>query len=118
MQSDSQLPTTEPYSEPDELQPQSKSLFKVILSVTLLGVLLPLGFLAEVFYAYSKPSQTRLQLIRSKYEKCCSQLRTYFKDMALRKADESLVCSDKTWRFLQTCLRSKTSTTSVSSINE
>jgi hypothetical protein len=29
--------------------------------------------------------------------RCCSQLRTYFKEhMAFRKADESLVCSDKT----------------------
>jgi hypothetical protein len=32
-----------------------------------------------------------------KNEKCCSQLSTYFKRrMALRKADESLACSDKT----------------------
>jgi hypothetical protein len=30
-------------------------------------------------------------------EKCCSQLRTYFKiNMAVRKAHESLVCSGKT----------------------
>jgi hypothetical protein len=32
-----------------------------------------------------------------KNEKCCSQLSTYFKrNMAFRKADESLVCSGKT----------------------
>jgi hypothetical protein len=38
-------------------------------------------------------------------EKCSSQLNTYFKrHMAFRKVDESLVCSDKTWRFLQTCI--------------
>jgi hypothetical protein len=30
-------------------------------------------------------------------EKCCSQLRIFFKrNMAFRKADESLLCSDKT----------------------
>jgi hypothetical protein len=32
-------------------------------------------------------------------------LRTYFKiNMAVRKAHESLVCSGKTWRFLQACI--------------
>jgi hypothetical protein len=46
------------------------------------------------------PSQSR-----SKYEECCSQLSTYFKGHVIfRKADESLACSDKTWRFLQTCI--------------
>jgi hypothetical protein len=29
-------------------------------------------------------------------KKCCSQLSTYLKDMAFRKADVSLVCSNKT----------------------
>jgi hypothetical protein len=39
-----------------------------------------------------------------KNEKCCSQLSIFFKrHVAFRKSDESLVCSDKTWQFLQTC---------------
>jgi hypothetical protein len=55
---------------------------------------------------YSKPSLIRLQLIRMsdnpdrnmKSEKCCSQLSTYYEShKAFKKADESLVCSDKTW---------------------
>jgi hypothetical protein len=54
---------------------------------------------------YSKLSIIRLQLIRvsdnpdrnMKNEKCCSQLDTYFeRHIAFRKADESLLCSDKT----------------------
>jgi hypothetical protein len=37
-----------------------------------------------------------------KMKKCCPQLSTYFeRHMAFRKADESLVCSDKTLQFLQ-----------------
>jgi hypothetical protein len=41
-----------------------------------------------------------------KNEKCCSQLSTYFKrHLAIRKADESLVCSEKnTCQFPQTCI--------------
>jgi hypothetical protein len=52
--------------------------------------------------------------------KCCSQLSTYFKShMEFRKADESLVCSDKTLQFFKPALlRSKTSITSESSIDK
>jgi hypothetical protein len=40
-----------------------------------------------------------------KNEKFCSQLSTCFKrHMVFRKADELLVCSDKTSQFLQTCI--------------
>jgi hypothetical protein len=39
------------------------------------------------------------------HEKCSSGLSAYFKrHVVLRKADESLVCSDKTVRFHQTCI--------------
>jgi hypothetical protein len=38
-------------------------------------------------------------------EKYCLQLSTDTKrHVAFRKADESLVCSDKTWQFLQSCV--------------
>jgi hypothetical protein len=60
---------------------------------------------------YSKPSLIRLQLFRMSdnpdrnMKKCCSQLSTCFKRyMTFRKADKSLVWSDKIWQFLQTCI--------------
>jgi hypothetical protein len=55
-----------------------------------------------------------------KYEKCCSQLSTYFKKhMAFRKADESLACSTKLDSLIKPALfHSKISTTSETSINE
>jgi hypothetical protein len=67
---------------------------------------------------YSKLSLIHLQLIRmsdNPDQKCVKwkmlfTVDTYFKrHMALRKTDESLVCSVKTWQLLQTCyyLRSK-----------
>jgi hypothetical protein len=34
--------------------------------------------------------------------KCCSYFSPYLWHVACRKADEARVCSDKTWRFLQT----------------
>jgi hypothetical protein len=48
-------------------------------------------------HKHIKPSLIRLQLIQIEiWEKCCSQLSTYFKrHVAFRKADESLVCSGK-----------------------
>jgi hypothetical protein len=58
---------------------------------------------------YSKPSLMRLQLTwMSDYpdrnmKRFSSQLSTYFKrHVTFKKAHESLVCSDKTWRFFQT----------------
>jgi hypothetical protein len=65
----------------------------------------------DIYEKYSKPSLIWLQLIwmsnspdrNMKNEKCCSQSSTHFKrHMSFRKADESLVCSDKTQQFLQT----------------
>jgi hypothetical protein len=61
----------------------------------------------------SEPSLIRLQLTRVsdnpernlKNDKFSPQVSTYFKRrMAFRKADESLVCSDKTSQFLKTCI--------------
>jgi hypothetical protein len=69
----------------------------------------------------SKPSLIRLQLIRIEDGKCCSQLSTCFKrHVTFRMADVSLVCPDKSWHsfFKPALLRSKTSTTSESSIDE
>jgi hypothetical protein len=59
--------------------------------------------------------------LNMKYEKCCSQLSTYFKrHMEFSKTGESLVCSENTWQFLQTCIITfKNSwTISASSIDE
>jgi hypothetical protein len=68
-------------------------------------------------YMYSKPLDNLATVNPDWNMKCCSQLSTYFKPcMAFRKADQSLVCPDKILQFLQTCI--KTSTTSESSINE
>jgi hypothetical protein len=78
---------------------------------------------ASHLWQYSKPSLIRLQLLRvwdnpdrnMKCEKYCSQLSTYYKrHMPFRKADESLVCSDKTWDsfFRPASLRSKSRRTS------
>jgi hypothetical protein len=55
-----------------------------------------------------------------KAENLSAPLRTLKRHMAFRKADEPLVCSDKTWgSFLRAALlRSKTSTNSESSIDE
>jgi hypothetical protein len=56
-----------------------------------------------------------------KIKKCCSRLSTYFKrHMAFRKANESLVCSEKKLdSFLKPALLcSERSTTSESSIDE
>jgi hypothetical protein len=61
------------------------------------------------------------RLSGSKYENCYSRLSTCFKrHAAFRKADESLLCSDKTWDsfFKPALLRSDTSTTSESSIDD
>jgi hypothetical protein len=67
------------------------------------------------------PRKSGYSLSGWKNEKCCSQLSTYFKRLvAFRKADESLVCSDKTLGsfFKPALLRSKTSITSESFIDE
>jgi hypothetical protein len=55
-----------------------------------------------------------------KNEKCCSQLSMYFKKTQdIRKADESLVWSEKLdSSFKPALLRSETSTTSESSIDK
>jgi hypothetical protein len=68
-------------------------------------------FNTEFVDIYSEPLLIRLQLIvisdnpdrNTRNEKCCSQFSTYSKrHVAFRKADESLVCSDKTRQLLQT----------------
>jgi hypothetical protein len=70
-------------------------------------------FSHAVLNIYSKPSLIRLQFIQMldnmdqniKNEKCCSQWGTYLKrHTEFTKADESLVCSEKTGQFLQTCI--------------
>jgi hypothetical protein len=73
--------------------------------------------------SYSKPNPVTVNSNRNmKTEKYCSQFSTYFKrHTAFRKADESLVCSEKNLTVssnLLYLLRLKTSTTSVSSIDE
>jgi hypothetical protein len=80
-------------------------------------------------HKYSKLLLIRLQLIQMsdnldwnmKNEECCLRLNTHFtRHVAFRKADESLVCSDKTWVsfFKPALLHSETSSTSESSIGE
>jgi hypothetical protein len=52
--------------------------------------------------AYSNLALFWLPLIRIENEQCYSQLSTHFeRHVTLIKADESLVCSDKTLQFLQ-----------------
>jgi hypothetical protein len=57
-------------------------------------------------WGYSEPSLVLLQLIQTRKMKnfAPSWVQNFERHIAIRKADESRVCSDKTWRFLQICI--------------